>query len=280
MVTTNFGFFTPFVEAEYVQPTLPISVTSSSNTLAIDYLRQGVEVLTEGQFYGGVLPQLGTDDHIGHQIDIETYGQSDEFIASVTFQELVTFNPVTFIQSTDSTPLMFPVVLDDPAYSDPERLGGFIEPLTVGSRDPLVSVTEFEPHDIRAHLMGGNEDSLLKTDYIVTMIDLKEQLQFQAIFVDGVDMMGTGSALISLGGLFPEGEKLIRPFDETAYTTRVLPSGSLSDAGLDMFHVIQELSGADSSNYIPGGFLSAGTGFVYDNSEKGVDSLAFGGLKL
>lgn len=270
------GFFTPFVEAPNVPGTRATADMSGSDTALIDHMRQGVEIITDVQRYAGTLPRLDTGED-DHTIDITVYGQSSEFIIDAKFEELVKFDPVAIIYNTAS--LVYPVVLDNASFNDIETIGGFVEPLTIDARNFLVSTTEFEPHTIRGTFGNGNEDAFRRSDTVVSIIDSCETVQALNLYVDASDSMGVASGAINLGGLFPEGEKTITPFNESAYLNRTFASGSLS--GSNSYGIVVAIVSMSSDSDIL--FLarqkSTSTGFTYDNSPYGVDSIAFGGMR-
>lgn len=266
------SFFTPFIEAPAVAPLKPDPDMSGSNTIDIDHLRQGVEIVTDRQRFAGTLPKLETGDP-EHQLELTVFGQSSEFTANVLFEEIVRFDPVAFIENNET--LIYPVVLDNVNYEDPELLGGFIQPLSIQSRDLLPASTEFEPHDIRALLMDGNESVFRNSNRIVSQVDRLEPSSSADLYIDASDYMGDGLNVVNLGGLFPEQERQLRPFNESAFLSRTFRSGSLAG---DIATALISMSN-DSDTYIVDAYRSAGTGFTFDNSLYGTDSIAFGGLK-
>lgn len=285
-----FALFTPYIEAPTVRtkvrdPVNPSTIgtanetyDSGSDTSGFDHLRQGRSIQNDAQRYAGVQPKMGTGDP-DHYVEINTFGQSKEFNEEPLFEELLVFDPLVYINNQEA--LIFPVVLANATLTDPEKFGGFIEPLTIGARASLVSVQlDLEPHDIRAHLQAGNEDAWFKCDQIVQFKDRFKEIVPNDVYIDSSANMGFGSGTITLPGYFPENEKLIEPFNETVTLNRTYESGSLTGTGsLDIENAILAMTGASSDSYVPYGEKSFGTGFTYDNAPDGVDSLAFGGLK-
>lgn len=270
------GFFTPFVEAPSVAGVRATADMSGSDTALIDHMRQGIEIITDSQRYAGTLPRLDTGED-DHSIDITVYGQSSEFVVDAKFEELVKFDPVAIIYNTSS--MIYPVVLDNASFQDVETIGGFIEPLTIDARSFLVSTTEFEPHTVRGTISNGNEDAFRRTDVISDVIDSREVVQVLNLYVDASDSMGVASGAINLGGLFPEGEKTISPFNESAYLNRTFISGTLSGSNSYGIVVAMVSMSSDSDILFLVGQKSPSTGFTYDNAPYGIDSIAFGGLR-
>lgn len=275
-MTEDGGFFTPFVEAIVTRPAFPTSHTSGSNTTAIDHLRQGVEVTDDKHRYIGTLPKLGSGND-DHEISLITFGQSQEFLANTMFEELVRFDPVVYINDQDV--LMFPLVQSNASVSDPERFGGFIEPLSMGSRDLLLSITEFEPYGIRAHLQDGNDDSFGSADRIMQSLEHTERRQVRDVYIDAASTVGSGS-YISIPGEVIGDEKVIEPFDELQGPIRAIESGTLALISSPSIRaVVSAMTGSASDSFMPYGFKSQGAGYTYDFNQIGTDSLAFGGLK-
>lgn len=270
---TNFSYFTPYNESPTRSRTSVSSTDSGSNTTSIDAYRQGVEVITDAQRFNGVLPKLGTGNAT-NEIEMCTFGQPNEFTFSSHFEEIGKFNAVAILLNSSS--LTYPVVLDSPAYESPEQAGGYIQPLSIPSRDSLLSNAEFEPHDIRGNIMCGNENSFKSVDLIVDRIRCASVGQIHDLYIDAADSIGTQSGSVLLQGLFPESEKTIDRFAESTYVTRnMLSSSSISS---DIRYALSSRS-IDSEIFISDGYKMSGTGFTYENSLYGVDSIAFGGLK-
>lgn len=283
--------FEPFIEAPTVRETIrdPITPSSSgtaneildsgSNTEAFDHLRQGVSVRTDRHRYQTIQPKMGTGDP-NHFIELVTFGQSKEFTDDTKWEELLVFDPVLFIQDQDA--LIFPVVLGNASLTDPERLGGVIEPLTIGVRALLVSPNaDEEPHDVRGHIMDGNEDSFGKTSRVVDFIDFFGVNEPRDVFIDSSDNVGTAGGSIQTPGVFPEDEKIVRPFDDAEFaSTAYIVSGSLTGTGsAEIENILSTSTGSNTARRLPVGARSLGAGFTYTNNPDGTDSLAFGGLK-
>ena len=77
--------------------------------------------------------------------------------------------------------------------------------------------------------------------------------------------------------MFPEEEKVLAPFNESAALNEVIVSGTINND--EIREALLAMTGTSTDNYIPFGTLSASTGFTFSNTDSGIDSLAFGGLK-
>lgn len=251
--------FSVFVEGGNPEPKIIPSLTGSIDTSAFDAFRQGIDVQTDAQRYAGTLPKLDTGDD-DHSITIITFGQSKEYKDSVVFQEIDPFDPIRHIESEDA--LIFPVVLDDPGFPDPEFSGGFIEPLAILARTFLLSSTEFEAHDVRGLPMTGNEDTFRGTDVIVRAYDPAVRSSVDICYDDS--------------GFFPSGKPFIKPFNETKSIGHGIPTVLIPTSSSDIAAALLLMTGSDVDSYVRPGYISMTTGFVYDGGS--VDSLAFGGL--
>ena len=264
----------PFVEAPRVRTTVqPTSSSAGMNTIEIDGFRQGVSIRNDRDRYIGALPTLGSGDP-NHYTEIVTYGQGREFSEDPTWELVDLFDPVQFLANPQQ--LIFPVILANATILDPERAGGFIEPLDIPARD-LVRTTIEGAHIPRGDLMAGNEDSFRKTDVITQFVRRGKDQATKDLYIDSSDNVGVIGNDIFIPGFFPEEEKPLVPFDETRALNKTVISGTIANA--ELRNVILVMSGASTDNYVPDKFFSAGTGFTYDNTPLGVDSIAFGGLK-
>jgi len=275
----SFGYFTPFVEAKTVRTTPTVMTQTGSNLSAIEHVLQGISVVTERQKYSGMLPKLGTG-RLDGQIEITTFGQSKEFNENEKFEELLRFNPVTYIENPNT--LIFPAVLGNASLEDPERFGGFIEPLTIDSRELLKSLQALDddPHRIRGHIQDGNEDSFTKTSKIVQFIDNFDDSLPDDLYIDSTSHIGSLGGDILIPGYFPESEKKIAPFDETITQGKVFIPGSIAGSSTgDIESAIIAMTNSATDD-IPGiDYKSMGAGFTYSNNPAGTDSIAYGGLK-
>lgn len=285
MTTT---FFTPFVEAPHVKKSVVASETTGSNTSLFDHLRQGISIRNDRDRFDGPGPKLGAEVD-GHEINVVTYGQSDASLPDVEFEEVPRFDAVSHIQNS-SEPI-FPLIIDNASLIDPEKMGGFIEPLSIPARAWLNSVTEFEIHDVKGHLAEGNEDSFRKTSLITQFMTDFNEVEPTDVYIDAVAKMGVEGGTIDLGGLFSDSEFSVRAFDETVTSVKTLLPVGLTGAGSsDITDALAAMTGAATDSGIPFNARSMGTGFVFaDNNAHGsvslrtsvigFDSLAFGGLK-
>lgn len=273
---TGTGGFVPYIEASDPRPHFPTSHTSGSDTSAIDHMRQGIEITTDNQRYGGAIPLLGSGEEDNH-IEIVVFGQSQEFKDNVAFEELVVFDPLLYIQNQST--LIFPIILDNASFENPETLGGFIEPLSLGSRNSLLSITEFEAHGVKGSVQNGNEDSFKKSDSVIQIIAVNERQQLRNLYVDSQATVGASSS-ISLPGYSPNDETLIDPFNESQVATRAFTSGVLNAVGSpELRRALLLMTGSSTDDYVQFGYKSQGTGMVFGSNLRGTDSIAFGDLK-
>src|SRR3990167_8326764 len=248
-------FLTPLIEAPHVRQPLPaLSEMSGSDTSVIDHLRQGISIRNDRDRFDGPGPKLEAEVD-GHEISVVTYGQSDASLI------------------------------------DPEKMGGFIEPFSIPARAWLNSVTEFEIHDIKGHLADGNEDTFRKTSLITQFTTDFNEVAPTDVYIDAVAKLGVEGGSIDLGGLFPDDEFSVKPFNETVTVAKMLlPTGLTGVGSSDITTALTAMTGAATDSGIPFNARSMGTGFIIaDNNIHGsvslrrnvigFDSIAFGGLK-
>ena len=282
-------FLTPFIEAPHVRQPLPaLSEMSGSDTSVIDHLRQGISIRNDRDRFDGPGPKLEAEVD-GHEISVVTYGQSDASLVDVAFEEIPRFDAASHIQQS-SDPI-FPLIIDNASLIDPEKMGGFIEPFSIPARAWLNSVTEFEIHDIKGHLADGNEDTFRKTSLITQFTTDFNEVAPTDVYIDAVAKLGVEGGSIDLGGLFPDDEFSVKPFDETVTAAKMLlPTGLTGVGSSDITTALTAMTGAATDSGIPFNARSMGTGFVVaDNNIHGsvslrknvigFDSIAFGGLK-
>lgn len=264
----------PFIEAPSIRLTEQ-NVSGGMDTVGFDHLRQGVSIRNNSDRYAGVMPKIGTgrNDHV---TEIVTYGQGNEFTDEPIFEFIDTFDPVRYIENNQS--LIFPIILANATLIDPEKAGGFIEPLPIPARD-LVSIEGSNTSQgVKGALMSGNEDSWRKFDQISQFIcDFKEN-EPEDVYIDSSDCIGEEGGDILIPGFFPEKEKTLKPFNESLVLGKIYISGSIR-AAPDMEKVILAMTGSSTDNYVSNVCITSTTGFVYDNNSIGTDSLAFGGFK-
>ena len=265
----------PYVEAPYNRTITADSSMSGSDLSIVEPQLQGVEIRTERQRYAGTLPKIWTG-RSDNQIIQDSFGEGDEFRQDTPFQEMARFDPAVYLNNRNV--LMFPVVLDDPSFLDPENFDGVIEPLTIAGRASLVAVDfPFFAHAIKGHIQGGNEDSFQKSDSISAIYPLALPIRTE-YWIDSVALIGSAvSGTIEIPGVFPDVERILSPFDDTIALDRIRQVDSNWSG--DMRVAIIQMTGSSSDNYIPFGSKSASTGFAFYGGQLGTDSIAFGGLK-
>jgi hypothetical protein len=231
-------------------------------------LRQGVEIRSEQHLYQGVLPIIWTGDK-NHELDFDIFGQVGEFPFTTPFKESSRFEARVFLE--DSEAQMYPALSSEEYdYNDPSDVGGFIEPFTIRARS--LNIESDEAHTIKASVQSGNDELGGANMLVDRYVPGKQQVR--GLFLD------SGGA--ASGSVFPQpniisfDQKLVESFDDSRPKKSALRFLSLGD---DMKVAIMAMEGESTEEYVEFHELSGGTGSTFDFSIRGVDSIAFGGLK-
>lgn len=252
--------------------------TSSITTIEIDGYRQGVEMTQMKHFDAGLVKIHAGEP--GHVLRKNRYGMDKNTRPESRFEELDYFNPVTFLRAQAiGDPMLlniltFPIITGDNDQLENFVFDGIIEPFPIREIASFFSIeVPFQARSVRGALMAGNSDQTTATDMIVT-VDFYEPDKHQIEYVDMVDLIGTSSSPQQLTGFFKFDKSKRRPFDDARFPRNVPISTtypSTMDAALSL------MSGS-TDNYVSFKQRSSTSGFYYDNTVIGVDSIAFGGM--
>lgn len=247
-------------------------LTSSIDTSAIDGYRQGVEITQQSYFDQGTFKISAGEP--GHVLAKTRFGQDKTWDTDPRFQDIDYFNPVRFLRAQDiSSPLLmnlitFPIQTSDNQQIENYNFDGVIEPITIRARAAFFSTdVPFEAHDVKGALMGGNSDSNLASDRVLT-VDYVTGKKPQP-FLDMIDMFGP----LSTVGFFIVAETKVNPFADARFVGNVVHSASI---GNDMLSAITLMTGS-TSNYVSSNKVSATSGWTFENNSVGTDSITYGG---
>ena len=262
----------PVVSVDFVN-------SSSINTLAIDGYRQGVE-LTQIKYFDAGLAKIHAGEP-GHVLRRNRFGMDKNFRTDPRFEELDYFDPVKFLEAQEQAePLLlniitFPIITGDNDQIENYVFDGVIEPLPIREVASFFSIeVPFQSRTVRASLMGGNEDSTHASDRVLT-VDYYEPEKEQIPYLDLIDLIGpSGSAPQPLNGFFVFDKSTNRPFDDSRYPRNVPIATTYSSNFAEALSIMT----GSTDNYVSFKQKSATSGFFYDNTPVGTDSLAFGGM--
>lgn len=266
----------PFIEMRQA----PVSGTyvSGSNTLEIDPYRQGVEIRDPRMRLLGTLPKInaGTDNH---QIPQTSFGQSSDFRYDTPLTDITTLAPATYV-GTSSSLISYPLVGRTPSFQDLDDLDGVLEPLAIRHKVSMRSVDRpFESHDVFGQVMGGNEDSLKRTDAIVDIHEFPTRPCDPFKDISQYELLVTSSVRFAI--ITPPNAVTVKPFAENRPAS--LSYRSKSDAvSQQLLSVSCGMSGshAQDVSYIGFDHVSTVKGFEYQSSRRlarqWTDSIAFG----
>lgn len=253
--------------------------TSSIDMTPIDPYRQGVEITQLKHFDAGIVKIHAGEP--GHVLRKNRYGMDKNFRPEPTFEELDYFNPVTYLRAQEFVePILlniitFPIITGDNDQIENYVFDGIIEPFPIREVASFFSIeVPFQARAVRGTVMGGNSDQTWSSDQVLT-VDYFEPEKHQIEYVDMVDMIGPpGGRPQPLNGYFRSEKSDRRPFDDVRFIRNASSSIGYNSA---MQAALSPLTGS-TDNYVSFKQRSAATGYCYDNTPLGVDSIAFGGM--
>tara|TARA_Y100000310_G_C20692243_1_gene823097 strand:- start:2265 stop:2951 length:687 start_codon:yes stop_codon:yes gene_type:complete len=217
-----------------------------------------------------------------HELEICNYGQPEEFVQGVPFEDMDGPTSGSSIQFLGHTSLLerYPIVLFNKTLKNPAQMDGVIEPFTIRNE---IEFSAPEGKDIfhrpRAALGGSFEETFRGNLPII------QQTAFSPTrmepFLDHPDTFSSSSeGEISLPGLIIDERNDIFPFkDISIEQSRV---EGLTDPGIR--EVLGTVTGSSTMEMFSKGYRSSGAGFTFSigqltGTNYGTDSIAFGGLK-
>lgn len=255
---------------------------------SIDEYRQGTEIsLVKHLVEGTYKLTAGT---AGHLIDPKSIGigESNDLTGNEFFQELSLFNPVEFISLQTDKPIeeiiTFPIVTKNVDQRENYILNGVIEPFPIRAVISYFSINfPFEPHGVSANFGNGNPYLRSSSDETESIYDFQPLRANKKPFLDGGEPLtmqnDEGTETVEVGPNLPyidTDQNVIVPYDDTLYTRGdILQSTRPYES--DLLSVIKRME-PEGMSYLMQDQLSGKTGFVYNNSIQGVDSIAYGGL--
>jgi hypothetical protein len=180
---------------------------------------------------------------------------------------------------TEAPSYEFPVVLDHPNALDPLDMNGVIEPLTI--RDIVTRSSLFlgnplspEPHTVKGSTSGQHVEASHGKHYSVS--SYYRPLSEEKITAFKEHMGFDDDVLLYATPIYTsESSSSLEPFSESSDREKNL--ASVSDVSLSGYLAAIFTSGSDM--LVPSHeSKTLGCGFIYDNSQYGTDSIAFGGL--
>lgn len=252
---------------------------------SLDSYRNGVEITQDKHWIAGLAKiTAGTP---GHLYDKSHFGINDlDIISADKYIEIDVFDPVTFIEKSDLSQFIYPIVTSDANQLENYILNGIIEPFPIRPVISNFSINfPFEPHSTRGQFGVGNTNWRGATD-VVTSIDVFEPTRINlSFFLDESDVrkISTGEGT---SGSFPVGppdgyfnmdENTISSFEDFVYPRDEKTGDYYSN---EMLQVVNRMTGSSiyGESYVKRKEKSATNGFVCEYSSKGVDSVAFKNL--
>jgi hypothetical protein len=246
--------------------------TSSINTSQIDQYRQGIELTTQKYYDTGMVKiHAGEQGHILNPIyignDIDIIFRKDD----MSFSELDSFNPVTYIQNQE-----FPTVINDGNLSLFYGLNGIVEPLTIRDCITFKNIElPYTIHSIKASMTNAAQDNFLASSEIVSCDYLIHDNN--PAYIDS----GDNNCSIDQSIILNENRSITQPFIDQKIPKNIPFSNTTqSDLGAALCQQLTTTSSySTNDSYIRYNQSTAAMGFIYDNVQGvGTDSITFGGM--
>jgi hypothetical protein len=257
----------------------PVSIqginTSSISTVLIDGYRQGVELTQLKHFDAGTVKIHAGEP--GHKLRRNRFGMDKNFRPDPTFEELDYFNAEFFLRAQElAEPLLlniitFPIITGDNDQIENYYLDGIIEPFPIREVASFFSIeVPFQARGVRGTMMAGNSDQTWSSDQVLT-VDAYEPDKQQIEYLDLVDMI---DGRHPMNGFFRNEKSTRRPFEDARFPRNV----PLSTTYVSEMDAALSLMTGSTDNYVTFKQRSGNSGWTYDNTIVGTDSLAFGGM--
>jgi hypothetical protein len=263
-----------------LDPSIDIFASSS-----VDIYRNGVEIREEKHWTAGFYKiSAGTP---GHLFDNTFFGATELSLTDHDkYFEIDTFDPVKFIRSGgDPTKITYPIVTNDSNESANYITNGIIEPFPIRSVITNLSINfPFEPRSFKGEFSAGNSNFRSASDQILSLDYFHPGKQEKTHFLDAVEMInfsveGVSVALKSSIGYLSLDENNLDPFedaDRVRNSYRVYYIGTNIDP---LQKALEAMRSEKSDTYVTDRQKAATSGYTYDDSTLGTDSIAFGNIR-
>lgn len=256
------------------------TVLSSNNNFyvssSVKSYKNGVEIIDDLDWIAGTVKISAGNP--GHLYDKNTIGITENHIISSDFYtELDNFSPVHFVEVGGNPSLItYPVIIGTGEKLD--DFNGVLDPFSI--RDTLSGKSIYfpqEPHGVRGNFENGNIDWRNSSDSVVSIY--KNEKYITSPFLDDSDpiTISDNTDTIKLGtmGFIDHTLKILNPFEDV-----VIPRGEYpenSNYTQDLLDVVYSMK-PYGETYVASKERVSATGFNWDNSINGAESIAFGGF--
>jgi hypothetical protein len=253
------------------KPRVKINSAPHSNLTEAYPFHQGIELRSMRGYVAGYAKILSGEP--GHRLSRTSFGQDVVYndvlpqVYNTSFTDGEVFDPIKHVKNELSYPFSI-------KNSGDQMLGPYgsilatMEPLTIRDVAGLRSTYfPYEAHGVWGLVGNGNESHTRSSDFVVSTSQIKFGGNIPFLDRNETDSYGKPG-----NGIFFWEKNRILPFVDTDNNQIVknLLSGPITN-------VTNELNYRDNG-YVPDGYVSHTTGFVYDGTKLGTDSLAFGGM--
>lgn len=251
--------------------------TSSINTTAYDPYRQGVEITNVKYFDIGSLKIHAGED--GHVVKQRAFGQGRNFCFTTPFTDAFdpANNAMTVGTATTSVSLQFGVASPIDDYDDIRINGnaynGSIDVFGVRLRADAYNIyVPIDHRGVKGIVCSGNE-----SDYgsdPITSIDYVAVNTHHVPFIDANNKIEPRYLQLSTRR---KNSRKITPFIDVRFELEYKNNSEAYQNMSSMSNAIFAMSASYDAGYVSSNKIAYSSGWTYENSERGVDSIVFGG---
>lgn len=264
------------------------SVTGSSDTSAVDALRQGIECTRTAHFFNSMQPKLFVNDSfrdgtISHRLPQSTFGIAPSFIEfnhSTRVNDSDKFDAVAFLESEGTYPT--PILSN---YGPKQNEEATLEPLTIANRKMPDNEGRYKAHAVYGAVEAGSsfDRGIVGVKILEQAVRVGQQNSWETLVEDGEYQFGTEGGSVTIPGFYKSGKTLIDPVIDWStaerYAASTLDSAEpLLEAFLKLAGVAQAGGTSQEAKQFTKKLVVAGTD-VYGPraTELGSDSIAYAG---
>ena len=253
-----------FIEdATIVRPVRVMSASIATDTSAVDGYRQGIEITLQQYHDAGTIKISAGES--GHQLPVVNVGQGTDTSwapTTVSYSEFDRYNPIKRMLLTGT-------VGDTTVYESPRDEDGSHDAIARPIPRDEFTLNDTSPATgFRGIVLAGNIDNTGAADFPVTVLDVR--FTSPPPFEDDV---------VTIVGLPDPSTIESTPSRGLPFVDRRVPGNFSRSPYIDtiMYGAISPMTGS-TYTYLDSDHVSATTGWTYDVSVVGTDSIAFGGM--
>ena len=263
---------TPYIEGKEVAPSK--KPVLAKRFVPDDRFRQGTEIKKIQHELIGNYKITSGDGRTTHLLGQPNLGSSVEAEPSNSYIDDENIVPKNVVQDPD----FIESIKKNSTRESQSNMDGVIEPLTI--RDiATFSSTEnpYIAHSIKGQLQSGNENFKLDVDVLSQFVEKIIHKTFEPYLDNGEDfgdkLGNNANQILSLPGFQWEELRKTFGFNDAKYPHKMIKISNKMDKNVR--NALLDMNPYTHS-YIPEEYTSATTGFIYDSTTDGANSITFG----